>query len=195
VILAKQIRLTNKDENMEHIILEKEILAEKSDFVKLYKEVFPKVAKYVAGKGGTLNEAKDIFQDALIIYYEKKNSQQEFLDNGHYILGIAKNLWINKFREESRSVSLEESKTDIPFKEEKEPDLNTGRLMEILERSGRKCLDLLQSFYYQKLPLSEIATRFGFAGVRSATVQKYKCIEKVRETVKEKSLSYEDFLN
>jgi hypothetical protein len=42
--------------------------------------------------------------------------------------------------------------------------------------------------------MKELADLFGYAGERSATVQKYKCIEKVRETVKEQSLAYEDFI-
>jgi len=53
---------------------------------------------------------------------------------------------------------------------------------------------LLRAFYYDKLSMSKIANRFGFSSERSATVQKYKCLEKVRDLVKEKSLSYEDFL-
>jgi len=55
-------------------------------------------------------------------------------------------------------------------------------------------MDLLRSFYYDELPLNDIAETYGFSGIRSATVQKYKCLEKVRETVKEKALTYEDFL-
>jgi len=55
-------------------------------------------------------------------------------------------------------------------------------------------MDLLRSFYYDKMPLTTIASTYGYSGVRSATVQKYKCLEKVRETIKEKALAYEDFM-
>ena len=55
-------------------------------------------------------------------------------------------------------------------------------------------MKLLKGFYYDQLPLTDIATAFGFSGVRSATVQKYKCLEKVRETIKQKALQYEDFM-
>jgi hypothetical protein len=34
----------------------------------------------------------------------------------------------------------------------------------------------------------------GFANEHSASAQKYKCLEKVREIVKQKSLTYEDFV-
>ena len=56
-------------------------------------------------------------------------------------------------------------------------------------------MELLRSFYYDQQPLTDIAGKFGFSGVRSATVQKYKCLEKVRETIKERSLTYEDFID
>ncbi len=54
-------------------------------------------------------------------------------------------------------------------------------------------MDMLQAFYYDKLNMREIAERFNLSGERSATVQKHKCLEKVREKVKEKSMTYEDF--
>ncbi|HBW79380.1 MAG TPA: hypothetical protein DEF78_02660, partial [Sphingobacterium sp.] len=40
-------------------------------FMNLYKSTFPIVAKYVSRMGGNLDEAKDVFQDALLVYYEK----------------------------------------------------------------------------------------------------------------------------
>jgi hypothetical protein len=52
----------------------------------------------------------------------------------------------------------------------------------------------LKAFYYDNLPVNTIANLFGYSGERSATVQKYKCMEKVRETIKERSLAYEDFI-
>jgi len=53
-----------------------------------------------------------------------------------------------------------------------------------LVRSGKKCLELLKAFYYDHCSMQDIANRFGFNGTRSATVQKYKCLEKVRNEIK-----------
>jgi hypothetical protein len=66
--------------------------------------------------------------------------------------------------------------------------------MHYLETAGQKCMELLKAFYYDNLPVISIAGLFGYSGERSATVQKYKCMEKVRETIKEKHLQYEDFV-
>ncbi|MBA4166484.1 MAG: sigma-70 family RNA polymerase sigma factor, partial [Chitinophagaceae bacterium] len=42
---------------------------------KLYKEVFPFVARTIARLGGDLDTAKDMFHDALIIYIEKQRGK------------------------------------------------------------------------------------------------------------------------
>jgi hypothetical protein len=54
-------------------------------------------------------------------------------------------------------------------------------------------MELLKSFYYDGLPMKEIAVNFKFSGERSATAQKFKCLEKVREAVKKQSLQKTDF--
>ena len=45
-------------------------------FAQLYEETFPKVAKFVANRGGTFDDAKDIFHDALVILYEKSTGEK-----------------------------------------------------------------------------------------------------------------------
>lgn len=163
-------------------------------FIKLYKSSFPSVARYISRRGGSFDEAKDVFQDALIIYYEKQiRGNQLSVNQNSYLMGIAKHLWIKSYHVNNRYVSLDEAPTmDIRLPEEQQPVTNT--ILHYLESTGQKCMDLLKSFYYDKLPMADIAQTFGFSGDRSATVQKFKCLEKVRETVKSKSLTYEDFV-
>ena len=79
------------------------------------------------------------------------------------------------------------------FAEEEALMPSTSRLLRYLEAAGKKCMDMLQAFYYDKQNMREIAEQFGLSGERSATVQKHKCLEKVRDKVKEKALTYEDF--
>jgi len=163
-------------------------------FIALYKSAFPAVARYIAKMGGTFDEAKDIFQDALVIYYEKAVGGAVKLNTNEkaYLLGISKHLWLHRFKDNTLHTPLDG--VDLST-ETAEGDYSESRLMHFLEKAGAKCMQLLRSFYYDQLPLTEAAKLFGFSGVRSATVQKYKCLEKVRETIKQKSLTYEDFLN
>ncbi|MBS1526099.1 MAG: sigma-70 family RNA polymerase sigma factor [Bacteroidetes bacterium] len=159
-------------------------------FIMLYKNVFPAVAGYVSKMGGTFDEAKDIFQDALVAWYEKAVAG-EINDEKAYLMGIAKHLWLKKHKDNCKYTPLDGF--DAGFDDEAQ--VSGGKLLNFLQTTGKRCMDLLRSFYYDQLPLADIAETFGFSGVRSATVQKYKCLEKVRETVKEKALTYEDFVD
>jgi len=162
-------------------------------FIALYKKAFPVVAKYVSKMGGTFDEAKDIFQDALVIYYEKTVASPIALHSNEqaYLLGIAKHLWAKKFRENTLNISIDEQ-WDVA--EADDASFSTHRIMHYLETAGQKCMEILKAFYYDNLPVNKITELFGYSGIRSATVQKYKCMEKVRETIKEKHLAYEDFV-
>ncbi|MEN0052297.1 MAG: sigma-70 family RNA polymerase sigma factor [Mucilaginibacter sp.] len=162
-------------------------------FIALYQKVFPAVAKYVSKHGGSFDEAKDVFQDALLSYYEKSRSIAINSSEGAYIFGTARYLWIQRYKEGNKTTQLDDSFTEsIGNQTETAPA--EDKLLNFLETAGKRCMELLRSFYYDQLPMARVAQLFGFSGVRSATVQKYKCIEKVRETVKQKALRYEDFL-
>ena len=165
-------------------------------FIGLYKKSFPAVAKYVSKKGGSFHDAKDVFQDALVIYYEKwvNAAIEPALNQQAYLVGIAKNLWLAKFRKDLFLTPLDSVLAVDDFLADDELQPSATKLIHYLETAGQKCMDILRAFYYDKLPVDKIAGIFGYASTHSATVQKYKCMEKVRETVKQKSLSYADFI-
>jgi DNA-directed RNA polymerase specialized sigma24 family protein len=165
------------------------------EILRLYTDTFPLVARYIARMGGTLEEAKDIFHDAIVIYFEKQASMKGTLKFGEkaYLYGISKNLWHYRFRDAKQNIFIDavpESEISAYYKQE--PVLS--KISKVLDSAGKKCMQLLSAFYYENLNMRELADKFGFAGERSATVQKYKCLEKVKDVVKQKSLTYEDFL-
>ena len=159
----------------------------------LYKTAFPKVATFVANRGGSFDDARDIFHDALVIFYEKSAVQQPFVktNEDHYLIGIAKHLWLRKYKDEKKFVELTESERAITISDDYFRDAD-NRLISILNLTGRKCMELLQAFYYDNLSMKQIKSLFNFSTAHSASVQKFKCIEKVRTTIKNKSLGYEE---
>ncbi|RYD56122.1 MAG: sigma-70 family RNA polymerase sigma factor [Sphingobacteriales bacterium] len=175
-------------------VAEKTVAGREAMFVRLYKEAFPLLAKYVSRSGGSFDEAKDAFQDALVIFYEK--GQAGTLDikltDKSYLLGIAKHLYIKRYGQQEKMQPIEAA--DM-ISDMQQPAPSVRNLLSFLETTGKKCMDLLQAFYYEKKPMIEIADAFGFSGTRSATVQKHKCIQKVRENIRQKSKTYDDFLD
>ncbi len=178
---------------MSSITITKTEQGRKELFLKLYQECFQSVAIYIKKMGGTLDDARDIFQDALVLYYEKVLAGSLKIDHSHeaYIMGIVKNLWLKQMRNTRHFEEI--SGMEIMEEQSMKPKLD--KILSQLKITGKKCLDLLQTFYFEQINMKEVAERFGFRSERSATVQKYKCLEKVRNEVKLKSLGYEDFLD
>ncbi|GET31464.1 hypothetical protein PbJCM13498_03270 [Prolixibacter bellariivorans] len=162
---------------------------------ELYERTFPPVAAFVRKMGGSFDDAKDIFHDALVVYMEipEEDKKEVRATQEAYLLGIAKHLWIRKYHRDRREIALNDAESRITIPEDFYPPVQTKRLLRFLEVAGKKCMDLLRAFYYQNLSMKKLAGKLGYASVHSASVQKYKCMEKIRNTVKEKSLSYDDF--
>lgn len=182
-------------EPIELIEQEKKSFTVKASFNELYKKAFPLVAHFVSKMNGSFEDAKDIFHDAMVIFYEKTEDESFILSvsTEAYVTGIAKHLWIKKFNRGKRTVSLDAMEETIAIPEDYYPTINTNRLLQLLEVAGKKCLDLLHSFYYEKLSIEEIKNKFGYKSEHSASVQKYKCIEKIRETIQQKAITNENF--
>ena len=150
--------------------------------IQLYRDSFPDVARMIRRKGGTLEEAKDAFHDALLIYMEKEKAGRLQLHSSPkaYLLGIARICWL---RARGTTVALPEA-FDAADPEAADIEEREQTLLASLVRSGKKCIELLKAFYYDHSSMQDISARFGFNGTRSAAVQKYKCLEKLRKEIK-----------
>lgn len=156
-------------------------------FRKIYQVAFPKVAKVVGRSGGNMEDAKDIFHESLIILYEQCNEDRLHIKSSviAYVVGMCRNRWLNRMKQHQREVLIDDFSGSESFEDQlPEEDGTTAPLLNWLEKAGRKCLDMLQAVYYFKYSMHEVAEEFGFRTTRSATVQKYKCLEKVRNEVK-----------
>lgn len=164
-------------------------------FEELYEKAFPPFAHFAGKLNASFQDAKDVFQDAMVIYYEKCQAPEFAVRSTPeaYVLGIARHLWCKKFSRDRRHLSIEDAGEEFSLPEDYFPDRKEISLLSFLERSGKKCLDLLHRFYFERASLREIAANLGYRTEHSAAVQKFKCIGKLRDAVREKSIHYEDF--
>lgn len=77
---------------------------------EIYKIYTPKIKDYIKRKGGKTEDAQDIFQEALIIIYQKAQINGFELKSSFYsfLFGICRNLWLQKIIPETKK------KTKIP---------------------------------------------------------------------------------
>lgn len=189
--------LIRKETDMELLenTLERLPQAREKFFEDLYETTFPLFARFAARRNTSFQDAKDIFHDALVIYYEKCMDANFIIHTSSeaYVVGIAKHLWIKKFHRDRQNVPLDAAEPEVDIAPDFFPDQKELKLLEFLERSGKKCLELLQKFYFEKVSLRNIASSLGYRTEHSAAVQKFKCIGKIRDAIKAQSIDYEDF--
>lgn len=157
----------------------------------IYETAYYRVARQVKKYGGDAEDAKDVLHDALIILMKQRARQTPIESELHYLIGIAKHLIHAKIRKranERQSVELPEI-----AEEQTTGFASQTRITKLVMTAGKRCLDLLTAAFIEKKPLAVIVNEYGFSSEHSASVRKYKCLEKIRERVKTNGMSYEDF--
>lgn len=159
-------------------------------FLKLYKN-YHQVEKLVLSKGGSREDAKDVFQEALIIFYEKVNKTDFKLTStiATYIYSVSRFVWkdqlVKKNGNKTTDLSFEfTSEEELEFQGAIEREEKFKQLEMVLTKIGDKCLQLLKLFYYDGLKMKDIATKVGLKSEKVAKNQKYKCLERAKLMVK-----------
>lgn len=154
-------------------------------FVKIYR-YFPKVSRFICKYGGSKEEAQDVFQEALIIFY-KKVTTADFKLTARietYIFSICKYLWKDQLQKKNKQTSafeeafLKEETVPLDFHLQEEEKYLLAE--KALRSIGEKCLKLLSLFYIDKKKMRMIADLLGFTSESSAKTQKYKCLERAK---------------
>lgn len=162
---------------------------DKQSFLELYENDFPKVAKYIIQNSGTLENAKDVFQNSLLILFEKYFYFELDLNCSlsTYLFSIGKNLWYDELRKKKKEEFLKKRNKEllediVIIGNDDKPD-NFKTINELIELLGERCQELIQRFYYRNQTWQEICDTMGYVNVASAKNQKYKCLEKIRKQV------------
>jgi RNA polymerase sigma factor (sigma-70 family) len=159
----------------------------------LYKKYYRMMTKLVLTNSGTEEEARDVYQDALIVFWQKATSGNLVMTSkiSTYIYSICQNLW-RKELDRKKRLSNEERDTAVSLDTEtKERD---QILLKCINQLGDTCKKVLMYYYFEELSMQDIADRLGFANTDTAKTKKYKCKLKLDELVKSQ-YSEKDFLD
>ena len=159
----------------------------------LYKKYYRMMTKLVITNSGTEEEARDVYQDALIVFWQKATSGNLILTSkiSTYIYSICQNLW-RKELDRKKRLSNEEKDTAVTL------DTDTAEKEKIIARCmdqlGETCKKVLMYYYFEEMSMQDIAERLGFANTDTAKTKKYKCKKKLDDLVKS-HYSEQDFLD
>ncbi|TKK64651.1 sigma-70 family RNA polymerase sigma factor [Ilyomonas limi] len=154
----------------------------------IYKDNFKMVQAFILNNSGSYDDARDIFQEAMITLYEKAKSESFVLTSQikTYLYSVCRRLWLKRLQQMGRYVAqseiLEETiavEDDIAIHEKRNADFAImDRAMNSL---GEPCKSLLESYYLQKKSMHDIAADFGYTNADNAKTQKYKCLMRLKK--------------
>jgi RNA polymerase sigma factor (sigma-70 family) len=180
----------------EQYLLENFIKADNKIIVHLYKSYLPCVTKYILNNGGIEEDARDVFQEALIVLYKQIKSKDISLTASlkTYIFSICRYRWLNNLRKNKRiesfnkEMELIDLNSDIIFQMEK---AERYRLLQVhlskLSPTDQKILNL----YFQKKSTEEIADLLGLSKLY-VKKQKYLSKRKLIKSI-QSDLSYKEY--
>jgi RNA polymerase sigma factor (sigma-70 family) len=172
----------------EKLLLEGLARSENGAIEAIYRDNYAMVQSFVLNNSGNTEEARDLFQETMIVLYEKAVS-------GHfelhcqlktYIYSVSRRLWLKRLQQLQRFIpgtpGIEET---VPVEEELEDHEKRNADFILMENAmntiGEPCKSLLNAYYLQKKNMQEIATDFGYTNADNAKTQKYKCLMRLKK--------------
>lgn len=152
----------------------------------IYARTYPMVLRYVKLHNGREEDAKDLLQDAIILFYEKVIADELTLTASvsTYLMGICKNLWKRELEKRARQSPFALELTDDYAEVSEENEVKGSlSLVVYVEKLGEKCKEILVAFYYKGYKMEQIASQNGYRNLHTATVQKFKCLERLRKSL------------
>lgn len=146
----------------------------------IYQHYFPAVRKYVINNSGSVTEAEDIFQDAMVLTYQKLKTESIELQCSlkTYVFSVAKYLWLNNLKRRKKI-------TFFNLLPELSENLNS-EILETIQKNeklvffqqyflklNRRCQELLELFFNEK-SMKHIAESMGLSP-KYVRKKKFEC--------------------
>jgi RNA polymerase sigma factor (sigma-70 family) len=150
------------------------------------------VQSLILNNNGTPDDARDIFQEAMIVLYEKVKTGSFELNCliKTYLYSVCRRLWLKRLSQLQRiSPEVEKLEETVPVEEDLEQHEQKNIDFQVMEQSmkhlGEPCKSLLEAYYLKQKNMVEIAASFGYTNADNAKNQKYKCLMRLKKLFKE----------
>ncbi|MCC7401840.1 MAG: sigma-70 family RNA polymerase sigma factor [Chitinophagaceae bacterium] len=177
-----------KSENNEKTLLQGLARSDKKAVETIYRENYNMIQSLIINNNGSADDAKDIFQEAMIVLYEKTRSGTFELNCRiqTYIYSVCRRLWLKRLQQLNRySPEVTDTVETVPVEEEIEDIERKNAEFEMMDKAidslGEPCRSLLEAYYLKKKSMIEIAADFGYTNADNAKTQKYKCLMRLKK--------------
>lgn len=172
----------------EQLLLKGLSQGDKNSVEAIYRENYLMIQSFILNNNGSVDEARDIFQEAMVVLYEKSKDATFSLNCliKTYIYSICRRLWLKRLQHLNKyNTQVESLEEVIPVEEEIEEHEKRNDDFTLMEQAmgkiGEPCKSLLDAYYVQKKSMLEIAAGFGYTNADNAKTQKYKCLVRLKK--------------
>lgn len=157
---------------------------------KLYSDYYPSIERFVLANSGSEQDAKDIFQEGIIITYRKIKSGTFELSSSFktYIYSVCKFVWLKQLSKRKENVDnqnqyLQYEDSGEVTDDEYEKNEQYKLYQTHFKRLSQDCQTILVMFL-KKIPMKEIAEKVGIESLQFVKRKKYKCKEQLIKYIK-----------
>ena len=152
----------------------------------IYVEHYPMIKDYILKNSGSEIEAKDVYQDGMIILHEKLMDPAFLLSAkiSSFLFSICRNIWLKQLRTKKKlpKTMLDENQDFVPdmVDDHFEKEERLKKISNAMKELGDSCKKILTLFFFEKASMNEIAQQLGYTNEANAKNQKYKCMKKLK---------------
>jgi RNA polymerase sigma factor (sigma-70 family) len=155
---------------------------------RLYVAYFPMMLQFILNNNGDEDDAKDVYQEAIIVLYNKVRGGNFELSSKlkTYIYSVGRRIWLKKLAQQSKKTSNIADFEDVLAVEEdteqhEQMDMQFEKMKVALEHLGEPCKTIIEDFYIHNHSMQEICEKFGYTNTDNAKTQKYKCLQRLKK--------------
>lgn len=152
----------------------------------IYKAHFPAVRQYVLQNSGTVSDAQDVFQEAIVVLWvnvkQGRFSPGTESGPGGFLFRVAKNKWLDVVRSAAHKhmkVVHNDQALDRGNDAPDDIEERIARLRGVYEKLDDRCRAILDQYYFERKDLATIASGMGVEEDSIRTI-KYRCMMKLR---------------
>jgi len=177
--------MANSDTQIiEWLNAEKQVLQDRA-LVYLYKENIEKINRYISNNSGSMEDAEEVLQDALVVTF-KKVRQADFkltakLDT--FIYAVCRNIWYKKLRKKKIKVVdqeidanryVEDRELDFVIEEEESP------ILKYINQLTDSCIKILSMYFFEEKGIKEMTTILKYKNDQVVRNKKSLCLKRLK---------------
>ena len=158
----------------------------------IFSEHFNTIRSFIQRNNGTYEDAEDVFQDAVVIIYQKARDRELSLECSFktFLYSVSRHVWLQKLEKNRiNPANIGDLENFIELSDVMMYDLvdEDRERVKIFQQHflalGEDCQKLLKLFM-KKIPLSEIMKIMGYKSVKYTKTRKFLCKEKLKKRIK-----------